>query len=85
MFQLPIITTPVYGLAEQIRHATSGFHYTPGNYDQLAEFITDLAGNIALRQSMGAKGPVVLEGLGNFQEIVQQFSQILREAYFTAR
>ena len=84
-FKLPLVTTPVYGLAEQVRDGVTGIHYRPGNADQLADAITKLAGDSALRRTMGENGPWVLEGLGGFERSVQQFGKIMIEAHLVGR
>jgi GT2 family glycosyltransferase len=82
-FSLPIITTPVYGLAEQVANGVAGLHYIPGNVKQLAEMITKLATDPDLRRQMGDIGPVCLEALGGFSRAANEFAEICREAYWT--
>jgi glycosyltransferase involved in cell wall biosynthesis len=80
-FGLPLITTPVYGLAEQVRDGSCGVHYRPGSVDALAEAIVKLATDDEMRRRMAEDAPLVLAGLGGFERTVEQFGEILREAY----
>jgi glycosyltransferase involved in cell wall biosynthesis len=80
-FGVPLITTPVYGLAEQVRNGSCGLHYRPGSIESLAEAIVKLASDDALRQRMAEDAPLVLEGLGGFDRTVGQFGEILWEAF----
>jgi glycosyltransferase involved in cell wall biosynthesis len=82
-FGLPIITTPVFGLAEQVPDGTCGLVYSPTDVNGLAAAIIKLAGDDALRQRMAAIAPKMLESLGNFQWTADQFAQVFREAYLT--
>ena len=84
-FGLPIVTTPVYGLAEQIRHGTCGLHYPPGNTEALAAAIQTLAGDEKLRRQMAEIAPHVLQSLGSFDSAIDQYARIMQEAYLTSR
>ncbi|MGA2232334.1 MAG: glycosyltransferase [Tepidisphaeraceae bacterium] len=80
-FGLPLITTPVFGLAEQVRNGSCGLHYRPGSIESLAEAIVKLASDDALRRRMADDAPLVLDGLGRFNRTVGQFGDILQEAF----
>lgn len=80
---LPIVCTPVFGLAEQVRDGTCGIHYWPGNLEQLAGALVKLAADAPLRHTMARRAPLVLKGLGSFEQSVDQFAQICREAYLS--
>jgi glycosyltransferase involved in cell wall biosynthesis len=80
---LPVITTPVYGLAEQIQDGVNGLHHQPGNLDELAQAITKLVSDDDLRKRMSDASPTVLASRGDFDSVVQGYGQIFREAYLT--
>src|SRR4029077_6569715 len=65
-FGLPLVTSPVFGIFEQVRHGINGLFYEPGRPDQLAEALTRLLVDDRLRQWMGSNAPVVLRGLNGF-------------------
>jgi len=80
---LPVITTPVYGLAEQVQDGVNGLHHEPGNLDQLAQAITKLVADDGLRKRMSASAPVVLASHGDFDSVVDGYGQVFQEAYLT--
>jgi glycosyltransferase involved in cell wall biosynthesis len=84
-FGLPLVTTPVFGIFEQVRHGINGLFYEPGNAQQLADTLTRLLSDAPLRQWMGSIAPVVLRGLNGFDETVDRYAEIFREAYLAAR
>ena len=57
---LPIITTPVFGIAEQVQPSVNALIYQPGDVAALARHLASLAEDEALRRSMAealAAGP----------------------------
>jgi glycosyltransferase involved in cell wall biosynthesis len=82
-FGLPVVTTPVFGIFEQVRHGVNGLFYGPGDVDQLAEALTRVLSDEPLRQRMSAIAPVVLRGLDLFDETTERYAEIFREAYLT--
>ena len=84
-FRAPLVTTPVFGIFEQVRHGINGLFYEPGRPGQLAEALTRLLVDDRLRQWMGSNAPVVLRGLNGFDETIARYAEILREAYLAAQ
>jgi GT2 family glycosyltransferase len=82
-FGLPLISTPVFGLKEQIQPGVNGLFYDPGNIEQLAQAMMTLSINNALRQEMAAKSPAVLASLMGFEEAVDRYQQVFESAYLT--
>ena len=78
-YELPVVTTPVYGIREQVRPGINGLFYDPGNDKQLAATI---AGLIRARHTaeIGANSRHVLATLNTFKEMVAQYGQTFREA-----
>jgi glycosyltransferase involved in cell wall biosynthesis len=84
-FGLPLVTSPVFGIFEQVRHGINGLFYDPGNIEQLADTLARLLADEPLRQWMSNIAPVVLRGLNGFDEAAEQYAEIFREAYLSAR
>jgi glycosyltransferase involved in cell wall biosynthesis len=82
-FGLPIITTPVFGIAEQVRENQNGLFYQPGNADQLAAGLARLASDNVLRTRLGANGPLVLASLPGFADMLDGYARLFREARFS--
>ncbi|HBK23566.1 MAG TPA: glycosyl transferase family 1 [Planktothrix sp. UBA10369] len=81
-YNLPIITTPVFGIPEQIRPEINGLFYTPEQPEELAKCITLLLENPDLRQEFAENAKYVLESLNTFEEMTQSYLEIFQEAYF---
>ena len=79
-FGLPIITTSVFGIREQVQNGVNGLTYEPGNVAHLAEAITRLLSDSRLRRVMAENAPYVLQRLHNASEVAAQYAQILYEA-----
>jgi hypothetical protein len=60
---LPIVTTPVNGIAEQVEPSVNALIYRPGDIAALARHLTALAEDEALRRSMAGRSPDVLRSL----------------------
>ncbi|MBV9971239.1 MAG: glycosyltransferase, partial [Xanthobacteraceae bacterium] len=79
-FGLPLITTPVFGIAEQVRAGVNGLFYQPGDVAELAAHLVRLAGDTKLRSRLGANGPRVLRSLPSLDDTVKGFHQLFQEA-----
>ncbi len=81
-FGLPLITTPVFGIAEQVRRDINGLFYQPGDVAQLAAHLTRLIADAKLRAQLGGNGPRVLRSLPSLADTVEGFHKLLKEARF---
>ncbi len=50
---LPVVTTPISGIPELVRHGSNGFLVPPGNPAQLAEVLETLLTDRTLRRQLG--------------------------------
>ena len=82
---LPIITTPVFGIKEQVRPGINGLFYTPDRPEELAASLHTLLEDKSLRQRLAENAKYVLDSLNSFAEMTQAYGQIFREAYFTTK
>ena len=80
---LPIITTPVFGIAEQVKQDASALFYEPGDVQALAEAITDLIEEPALRQKLAAGTTPALDALIDFDSMVNAYAEVFREAWLS--
>jgi glycosyltransferase involved in cell wall biosynthesis len=53
---LPVVTTPIAGIPELVRHDVEGLLVRPGRVDELAEALRRVAGDRELRARLGAAG-----------------------------
>ncbi|MGB3510427.1 MAG: glycosyltransferase [Microcoleaceae cyanobacterium] len=83
-YNLPIVTTPVFGIVEQVKPNINGLFYTPDNPAELANVLTSLLTDEALRHRLAGNSKYVLESLNTFTEMTESYGQIFREAYFSS-
>jgi glycosyltransferase involved in cell wall biosynthesis len=77
---LPIVTTSVFGIAEQVRDEVNALFYQPEQTDVLARQIARLIGDDAFRARMADNSPLVLQCLTKFDEMLEAYGAVFREA-----
>jgi O-antigen biosynthesis protein len=82
-YGLPIITTPAFGIKEQIQDGINGIFYTQNNPQELKNAILSLLEDSALRERLGKNSKYILEGTITLEEMIRQYGQLFLEAYFT--
>jgi len=82
---LPIVTTPVYGIAEQVRENVNALCYAPGDVGTLTGHISRLCRDPSLRQRLGDNSRHVLDTLGDFDAMVAAYARVFREAWLTGQ
>ncbi|MEG5162815.1 glycosyltransferase [Microcoleus sp. AT3-A2] len=80
---LPIVTTPVFGIREQVRPGINGLFYTPDRPDELVAALISLLEDKSLRQQLAENAKYVLASLNTFEEMTQAYAAIFCEAYFS--
>jgi len=80
---LPVIATPVFGISEQVRENVNGIFYKPGDAGALATALAELVENDASRLQFGAQSVEVLASLTGFEEMLDGYGRIFREARFS--
>lgn len=76
-----IVTTPVWGIAEQVQPEVNGLFYTPGAIRELAAALVRLLESPALREKFVDHGLHVLRRLNSYEDMTDAYTQIFREAY----
>lgn len=79
-FGLPIITTPVFGVLEQVVEGKNALFYPPGDSRSLAEQIKLLVSDDALRLRMAESSLQRASQMTTFDEMVSAYACIFREA-----
>jgi glycosyltransferase involved in cell wall biosynthesis len=82
---LPIVTTPVYGIREQVAEHVNALFFQPGDDAVLAEHIARLVDDEAERLRMAQNSPHVLSTLNNYDDMVGAYAELFREAAAIAR
>jgi len=82
-YGLPIVTTPVYGITEQVQGGISGLFYLPGDAWVLGRHIDTLANDPALRRTMGAYGRHLLDSMNDSEAMAIAYSEVFHEAWLS--
>ncbi len=82
-FGLPIVTTPVFGIHEQVRDGVNALLYVPGNPSQLGARLLEVLTDEALRERLASNARPVLDRLNDFGEMADAYAEILRAASLT--
>ncbi len=77
---LPIVTTPVFGIREQVREDINGLFYEPGDHAALAGAIVRLVTDEALRARLARNAVPSLDSLTDFDAMVTRYGEIFIEA-----
>ncbi|HUK92071.1 MAG TPA: glycosyltransferase [Blastocatellia bacterium] len=80
---LPIVTTPVFGILEQVRPGRNALLYDPGDVQALAAAVTRMVNEPGLRQRMGAASLPALETLIDQDAMVTAYADVFREAWLS--
>lgn len=78
--ELPIITTPVFGIAEQVKDGVSAAFFEPENPSELAEHLLALINNPSERQRLGTNAKLHLQRLPDYAYMLAQYEALIFEA-----
>jgi O-antigen biosynthesis protein len=79
-FELPIITTPVFGVREQIPESTDAQFYEPGDIAKLGEHLIAMAHSADCRKIYGNRSLQRFAQMPNFGEMLKSYFQVLQDA-----
>jgi glycosyltransferase involved in cell wall biosynthesis len=82
-YDLPVVTTPVFGIAEQVREGVNAMFYTPGDVVSLGGRIQEIVVNDDVRCRLAARARPMLDRLRSFDEMVSSYAELFREAYLS--
>ncbi|WHZ24850.1 MAG: Glycosyl transferase, group 2 family [Nitrospira sp.] len=82
-YGLPIVTTPVFGIREQVREGVNALLYEPGDIGALASQLCSLLRDEGFRSRMGANSVSVLAIGTNFEEMVESYAEVFTEAWLS--
>lgn len=80
---LPIITTPVFGIVEQVRPGKNAIFYHPGKTSDLTLAIETLVRDEDMRRRFAASSPVVLSALPGYDEVIERHAKLIHEGRLT--
>lgn len=79
-YGLPIVTTNVFGIAEQVQEDINALMYEPGDVQQFASHLQALLCNDELRFRLADNSKAVLVRINTFEEMVASYAEIFQEA-----
>lgn len=82
---LPIVTTPVYGIVEQVQENINALFYQPGDALGLAERLANLLDHPRLRHRLAESSRHVLDTLNDYEMMVSAYAEVFREAWLSGR
>src|SRR4029079_643925 len=83
-YGLPVVSTRVFGIAEQVGENVNALLYEPGDAARLADHLQRLIVDDALRERLQTQSPHVLATLNTFEEMIAAYAALFREAALTA-
>lgn len=82
-YKLAIITTPVYGIVEQVKNNISALYYDPANIEQLARHLQSLYHDSKLLNHLSENAKIALDTLPTLAEMSADYEIIFQEAYLS--
>jgi glycosyltransferase involved in cell wall biosynthesis len=82
---LPIITTPIFGVCEQVQENVNALFFQPGDAQTLADSIVRLSTDHDFRLKLAGNSRFVLSSLTNYEEMVSSYAKIFRAAWLSGR
>lgn len=80
---LPLISTPVWGIREQVRENVNALHYEPGDVAKLADHMAHLIEDDGLRSRFAERSTVVFESLPDYDFMLDQYGRLIEQAVGT--
>jgi glycosyltransferase involved in cell wall biosynthesis len=79
-YGLPIVTTPVFGVREQVKPEVNGLFYEPADIAGLRTALDRLMTDGKLRKEFAENAEAVLATLTSFEEMIARYGRIFIEA-----
>jgi glycosyltransferase involved in cell wall biosynthesis len=79
-FGLPIISTPVFGVVEQIPDPADAFFYMPGDVSLLGKLMLEMANSPKVRQRLSERSKARFAEIPSFDQMLQAYENVLRDA-----
>ena len=77
---LPIVTTPVFGISEQVRPGINALYYQPGDVGTLANHLECLVRDSERRQTLAENSPWVLRSLPTCRDVDEKYRLLFQAA-----
>jgi len=77
---LPIVTTPVFGIKEQVIEDLNAIFYESGDFSALKEAMEKIITSKELRERLSSESRNILKSLGTNKEMLQKYEEIFFES-----
>ncbi|HTA16999.1 MAG TPA: glycosyltransferase family 4 protein, partial [bacterium] len=77
---LPIVSTPVFGLSEQLVEGVNAVFYRPGDVKALSTALRTMVAEPKRRLAMAERSPQVFAGLKSFDQMAREYLELFQEA-----
>jgi len=77
---LPVVTTPVFGIRQQVHEYYNGLFFRPEAADELADALTTLIQHDRQRAEMGTNSARLFRGLMQYDQMLLRYGAVIREA-----
>ena len=77
---LPVVTTPVFGIAEQVRPSINALIYNPGEVHELGRHLALHATDELKRRQFALASPWVLQSLPSDVDVDERYARVFRAA-----
>ena len=84
-YELAIITTPVYGIVEQVKDNVSALYYQPANIEELTKNLEKLLTDGKLRNKLAQNAKIALDVLPTTQEMSMAYEEVFQEAWLSGK
>ncbi|MDX1406683.1 MAG: glycosyltransferase family 4 protein, partial [Saprospiraceae bacterium] len=83
IYGLPVVSTNVYGITEQLVGHFNALLHPPGEHRTLCSHMTELVTNREKREEMGRNSRECFELVNTFDEMVDQYYDVIRGGIFS--
>ena len=78
--KLPIVTTPVFGIREQVEEGRSALFYSPGDVAALRAVLSRLMDDAQLRRALSDGAAARAAALPSFDAVLAKYGALVRSA-----
>jgi len=82
-YNLPIITTPVFGVKEQVIEHVNCLYFNPGDIETQSKQLSKIINQKELRETFMKNAKFALANINSFDEMIEGYKNSIIEAYFT--
>jgi glycosyltransferase involved in cell wall biosynthesis len=77
---LPVVTTPVYGIREQVLESVNALFYNPGDVEGLAQHLAAIVRNAELRRRLGRGSQQRLGSIPSYKDMLDAYAEVFEAA-----